>query len=459
MTQSQKFTADPRLKEAKQNILDLVKEYQKPITGIKPANSENKQSYEETLKSFGENRGGNLFLPYLGSGLGNGTLVELADGSVKYDFIIGIGVHYFGHSHLGLIEKSIDAALSDTVMEGNLQQNTDSPALTNTLLQAAQRKSKRLKHCFLTSSGAMAAENAFKIVFQNKTPASRVLCFENCFMGRTLTMSQTTDNPNNRVGLPKTIEVSYVPYFDANIPEESTAKAVETLKSHLENNPGEYAAMCFELVLGEGGFYPGEKNFFQSLMKVLKENNVAVLVDEVQTFLRLPEPFAFQYFGLEEYVDIVWVGKASQACATFFTTDMKPKPGLLSQTYTSSTTAIRTGHHIVETLLNGGFFGENGKINKFHEYFVGKLKKLREKYPDKVNGPYGIGAMVAFTPLDGSDKVKEFVKKLYDEGVISFFCGKEPKRVRFLLPMGAITETDIDNVVQIIEKVLCSFDP
>jgi 4-aminobutyrate aminotransferase-like enzyme len=54
------------------------------------------------LQEFAADRGGKLFYDYIGSGIGNGPLVELADGSVKYDFITGIGVHYFGHSHPGV---------------------------------------------------------------------------------------------------------------------------------------------------------------------------------------------------------------------------------------------------------------------------------------------------------------------------------------------------------------------
>ena len=92
------FFADPRIKEAKKLIQDALKEHQSKITGVKPGNPELKESYDELLKKMGEYRGGALFYNYLGTGIGHGPLVELADGSVKYDFITGIGVHYMGHS-------------------------------------------------------------------------------------------------------------------------------------------------------------------------------------------------------------------------------------------------------------------------------------------------------------------------------------------------------------------------
>src|SRR5690349_21790871 len=90
------FFADPRLKEAKKLIQDALKEHQSKITGVKAANPELKESYDQLLKKMAEFRGGALFYNYLGTGIGHGPLVELADGSVKYDFITGIGVHYMG---------------------------------------------------------------------------------------------------------------------------------------------------------------------------------------------------------------------------------------------------------------------------------------------------------------------------------------------------------------------------
>ena len=69
-------------------------------------------------------------------------------------------------------------------MQGNLQQNVETESLVRTLLDAANRKGAFFKHCFLTTSGAMANENALKLIFQKKSPASRILAFEGCFAGR-----------------------------------------------------------------------------------------------------------------------------------------------------------------------------------------------------------------------------------------------------------------------------------
>ena len=44
-------------------------------------------------------------------------------------------------------------------------------------------------------------------------------------------------------------------------------------------------------------------------MEILKQNNIAIFIDEIQTFGRTEELFAFQYFGLDDFVDVVTRGK------------------------------------------------------------------------------------------------------------------------------------------------------
>jgi 4-aminobutyrate aminotransferase-like enzyme len=263
----------------------------------------------------------------------------------------------------------------------------------------------------------MANENALKMAFQKKHPASRILSFDRCFMGRSLICTQITDKPAFRDGLPLNIFVDYVPFFDPERPEESTEAALATIKKHISRYPKEHALMCFELIQGEGGFYPGSKHFFRSIMTLLKEHDIAILIDEVQTFGRTPSLFAFR-----------------------------------------STSAIRASKIIIESLLNGHYFGPNGKIMQMHQHMVQHLQKMSSKYPERIQGPFGLGAMIAFTPFGGNkEKVEKFVHALFEAGVISFVAGTNPMRVRFLVPMGVITTEDIDNAMSIVEKTLINF--
>lgn len=454
-TIADEFASDPRVSEAKKLLLEALAYHQRELTGVRPPHPELATAYDSLLNEFGGLRAGPLFFPYLGSGFGKGALVELADGSIKYDFVSGIGVHHWGHSHPALVTAALEAALSDTIMQGNLQQNVESVSLAETLLEGANTKGAALEHCFFSTSGAMANENALKIIFQKKHPADRLLAFAGCFAGRTLALAQVTDRAAYREGLPPTICADYIPYFDPKRPDESIKAAVEQLKTHIERYPGKHAAMVFELVLGEGGFHPGSREFFVAIMEILRDNDIAIMVDEIQTFSRTTELFAFQHFGLNTYVDVVTLGKSAQVCATLFRDEFSPRPGLLSQTFTASTVAILAAQVIVQGLRDGGYFGTEGKIARLHDHFAMRLTEIEERCPDLISGPYGIGAMIAFTPFGGEpERVKEFVRALFDAGVISFYAGVDTLRVRFLIPVGAVTFDDIDNVASITEQTL-----
>lgn len=441
---------DVRVAQAKELLLNALEDYRQNITQIRPPINNLKQSYADTLSAFNDIRGAKLYYPFLGSGIGNGALVELMDGSVKYDFISGIGVHHLGHSIEEIAKASIDAALSDIAMQGHLMQNWDAVDLSEFLV-----KISGIDHCFLSSSGAMANENAFKLAFQKKYPAHRILAFERTFAGRTLAMSQVSDKAAFRQGLPTFLAVDYIPFYDPKAPEESTQRAVAILKKYLSRYPKQHAVMCFELIQGEGGFYPGTQEFFFALMRILKEEGIVIIIDEIQTFGRTPELFAFKYYGLESFADIVTIGKLSQVCATLFRSEFKPKPLLLSQTFTSSTSAIRISKALIEYMINNEFFGPQGKIVKIQDYFFAKLQNLAYRYPHHIEGPFGIGAMIGMTLLGGDpERVAKFAQDLFDAGVIGFVAGSQPTRFRFLPPVGAITSDDIDRVMEIVEKTL-----
>ena len=454
-TIAESYLTDPRIEKAKALIEEALLEHSSKISGVKTADSALKESYKQLLEDFSVQRGGKLFYDYIGSGIGNGALVELADGSVKYDFITGIGVHYFGHSHPGVVKAQIDGAITNTTMSGNLQQNTDSPKLFNLILEQANKYDAGFDHLFMTSSGVMAAENSLKMVFQKRTPAHRVLAFEKCFMGRTLAVSQITDKDAYRKGLPQTLSVDYIPFYDASDHQGSIDNAISMLKKYFQRYPGLYAAFCMELIQGEGGYWVGHKDYFKAIIKICKENNVSIIVDEVQTFMRTKEMFAFQYFGLDKDVDLVNIGKNSQICATIYRNDHKPAPGLISQTFTSSGSAINAAYYIINEIATGGYLGENGKIQKLHNKFRSCLEELAKKYPDHVEGPWGIGAMIGMTLFKGDTaKSKDFSFRLFDNGVLSFIAGAAPTRVRFLVPAGIATEKDIEMVCELIEKTL-----
>ncbi|MDR3624323.1 MAG: aminotransferase class III-fold pyridoxal phosphate-dependent enzyme [Chlamydiales bacterium] len=443
------FQEDPRYQTAKKALLELYTEYQHKIDGIKPAQSNLKCDYDKIVQEFESSRGIKLWYPYVGSGFGKGAYVELLDGSVKLDFISGIGAH-FEHGNTAIISAMIDAAFEDKVMQGNLQQNMVAKELSSLLL-----KSSGFDHVFLSTSGAMACENALKIIFQKKSPARRILAFEHCFMGRTHLLAQITDKPELRKGLPSTTFVDYLPFYDPLHPKESIEKALSLMKTYIKRYPNDYAVFCLELVQGEGGINVGSRDFFLPLIELAKAHNIAIFVDEVQTFGRTENLFAYQYFDLFPYIDVVSIGKLSQIAATLFKSSFKPLPNLLSQTFIGSTSALYGSFVIIKSLLSDNYLGPSGKIKHLHTYFLKHFERLHKIYPDKIEGPYGLGGLIAFTPFKGDkEQVTLFAHKLFSLGLIIFLTGENPSRIRMLPPIGNTSEKDIDQAFTIIEEAL-----
>lgn len=456
---AESLRADPRVAHALQLLQEAVAEASSKVSGVRKADAGRAADYQSLLDRMTQARGAATYFRYLSSGMGNGPWVELADGSVKLDFICGIGVHGMGHSHPDFLQAGIEAALQSTIMQGNLQQNIPSLEACEALLGLAQQDADcTLKHCLLTTSGAMANENALKLAFHHRAPADRVLCLNHCFAGRSIALAQLTDRPQYRMGLPTILAVDYLPGPDPENSLLAQQRSLEALDQHLRRYPGKYATLWLELVAGEGGYYPGSKEYFTRLIERAKQDQLVIIFDEVQTFGRLSRPFAFQHFELSPYADIVTVGKISQLCATLYGEHLKPKGPLLSQTFTAASSSIAGALAVFNRMHDDRWFGPDGWNQTRHAYFRSQLEKLAAKHPGKIGGPWGCGMMIAFTPGDGSDAVAgKMVQALYDAGLMSFMAGHHPARIRFLPPPGITQKEHIDAAIQIMDTVLSQF--
>ncbi len=442
------FFSDPSVNDAMATLLDRLAFYQTKLNSSQPA-KKSQEHYFAKLINVMQTCRGPMYFPYLSSGMGHGPYVECADGSVKLDFISGIGVHW-SHGDRKIVESSLKAALHDTVMQGNLQQHAGSVELYQQLSSLSG-----LDYVFLTSSGVMGVENALKICMQYRYPANRILAFSKCFCGRTLAAASITDKPGNREGLPLVLDVDYIPFYNPKKPKQSTHDAISQLESILLRYPDQHACMKFELIQGEGGFNVGSKPFFKAIIKTLNQVNIPVYVDETQTFGRTTSLFAFQLFDLHDDVDVVSIGKLSQVCATLYRKKFTPKPGLISQTFTSSTGAIEASKVILQALTNENYLGKHGKTAAIHGYFARKFRQLSKKYPDTFSDLRGVGSMIAFQVFQGKrENVIQFIHDCFDEGLICFIAGNNPTYVRFLLPIGGITNAHLDEAISIMERCI-----
>jgi len=450
---------DPRIAQAKELIRQAVADHSATLTDVRPPDPSRVAAYESLLAQAAATRGGPLLWPYLSGGLGHGPYVELADGSVKLDFIGGIGVYGSGHSNLDAIEAAVGAALEDVAMQGNLQQHPTSIRMSQRLIELASAGGAPLSLCMLSTSGAMANENALKLAFHRSTPADRILAFDNAFAGRSIALAAITDRPKYRQGLPIALAVDYLPVLDINNPQRSIRWAVAELQRLLARHPGRYAGFWAELIAGEGGYYPGSHDFFAALCEPIRAAGIPIIFDEVQSFSRTSRPFAFQHFGLDAYADIVSVGKITQVCATLYRESFKPTAPILSQTFTGASSSMAVGLAALDAMQAASCFGDDGWNMRRHRYFADGLGRLVSKHPGKIAGPFGEAMMIAFTPGDGSyDCAKRLMDIMFAEGLLGFVCGQAPTRLRFLPPPIITTESHIDAALQLLDRSLAKFN-
>ena len=226
---------------------------------------------------------------------GRGSLVRDVNGKEYIDMGSGIAVTSFGvadEEWIAAVEKQIHSVQHMS----NLYYT--SPCVR--LAEALCRKTGMAK-VFFSNSGAEANECAIKAArkwaAENKGPAcSTVVTLENSFHGRTLTtLSATGQEHYHELYQPLTPGFASFPAGD-----------LDALKKLCAG--GTVAAVLIECVQGEGGVVTLDPGFASALEAFLKEQDILLMVDEVQTGNgRTGSLYAYMQYGL--HPDVVSTAK------------------------------------------------------------------------------------------------------------------------------------------------------
>ena len=226
---------------------------------------------------------------------GKGSLVKDADGKEYIDMGSGIAVTSFG-----VADEDWIAAVEKQIRSVQHMSNLYYTAPCAKLAEALCRKTGMAK-VFFSNSGAEANECAIKAACkwaaENKGPAcSTIVTLENSFHGRTLTtLSATGQEHYHELYQPLT------PGF-ASFP----AGNLDALKKLCAG--GTVAAVMIECVQGEGGVVALDPGFVRELAAWLKEQEILLMVDEVQTGNgRTGTMYAYMQYGL--HPDVVSTAK------------------------------------------------------------------------------------------------------------------------------------------------------
>ena len=224
---------------------------------------------------------------------GAGSLVYDDAGRRYIDMGSGIGVTAFGHADPAWV-AAVTAQLAKVSHTSNLYYTEPCARLAALLCEKTG-----MARVFFGNSGAEANECAIKVARKyaaDKRGLSEavIVTLKNSFHGRTLTtLAATGQDHFHKLFQPLT------PGF-----VHAEAGSLEEMTSILDTYP--VAAVLLECVQGEGGVIALERDYLTSLAATLRERDVLLMIDEVQTGNgRTGELYAYMLKGLF-YEVIIW---------------------------------------------------------------------------------------------------------------------------------------------------------
>jgi len=296
---------------------------------------------------------------------------------------------------------------------------------------------------FFANSGAEANEGAIKIArkygetkFDNKK--YKIITLEHSFHGRTITTVKATGQ-----------ESFHTPNFSPYPAGFSYEKSIEDVYKAIDD---ETIAVLIELVQGEGGVQPFEKEEIQKLASHLKNEGILLIVDEVQTGVyRTGEFLASNLYEIEP--DIVTLAKGLGGGVPIGAVMTKHKEilsaGEHGSTFGGNYLSTSAGLAVLDVLSS---MYDNGSIDETLIYFAEKLQHIATTYENLFEKEVGLGFMRGLR-AKSADIQGAVLKNAFNEGLIILKAGRNT--VRFL-PSITISKYEIDEGFKRFEKAVSS---
>lgn len=352
------------------------------------------------------------------------------------DFTSGIAVCSVGHGNKRVADK-IYEQISNITHISNLY-----------AIEPQAKLAKKLKELsgydirtFFSNSGAEANEGAIKIArkygetkFKNKR--YKVITLEHSFHGRTITTVKATGQ-----------ESMHTPNF-APYPEGfSYNNTIDDIYNSIDN---ETVAVMIELVQGEGGVQPFEKAKIQELAKFLKENDILLIIDEVQTGVyRTGEFLASNLYEIEP--DIVTLAKGlggGVPIGAIMTTHKDIfSPGDHGSTFGGNYLVTAAALEVLDILEE---IKDNGTLDETIIYFNRKLNEIFENNKEIFTANVGLGLMRGLRVKD-AESLAKVIKTSFECGVLVLRAGKNTLR---FLPALTITKEEMNEGFKRLQTAL-----
>ena len=364
---------------------------------------------------------------------GEGARLYDPEGNEYIDFTSGIGVTDLGYGY----QPWVDAIAAQAKRLGHVS----NLFYTEPAAKLAETLCKRTgESCvFFANGGGEANEGMIKLARKysfDKYGKGRatIITLNNSFHGRTITtLMATGQEVFHNYFFPFTEGFRYA---DANSLESLEAAAGDDV-----------CAVMVELVQGEGGVLPLDKEYVKAVAALCAERDWLLLVDEVQSGVgRTGSLFAFQQYGI--HPDVVSFAKgiagglpfggvmANEKCRNVFT------PGPHGTNLGGNPVAAAAACYVLDT-LDDGFLAQ---VQEKGAYLRSRIEAMDLPC---LGATRGMGLMIG-VEVKGDKTNKELAAKLVESGLLILTAGPDLR----LLPPLVVTKEEMDKGLEIMKAAL-----
>ncbi|MBQ3693073.1 MAG: aspartate aminotransferase family protein [Clostridia bacterium] len=367
------------------------------------------------------------------------VVLESGYGSVAYDidhkkyidFTSGIGVNVLGFANgswSDAVEKQID-----------MVQHTSNIYYNRTQINLAEQLCTitGFSKVFFANSGAEANECAIKLARKYGSDKygeshTHIVTLENSFHGRTIaTLAATGQDAFHKYFTPFTKGFSY-----------AKANDMESIKAAVTEDT---CAVMIELIQGEGGVNPLDREFVTELSQFCNERDILLIVDEIQTGIgRTGKLFCYENYDIKP--DVITSAKALggglplSACLCNEKLQDVMTQGTNGTTFGGNTIACAGAMKILDIVADEQFLEEVAEKGEYMRERIQTMNGVKEVR--------GMGLMIGIVlEKDNAAQVQE---KCAENGLLVLTA----KNLVRLLPPLNIDMFDIDEGLDILEDVI-----
>ena len=228
---------------------------------------------------------------------GEGCYLYDTEGKKYLDFAAGIAVNALGYHYPGY-DEALKAQIDKLTHISNLYYNEPMSEAGEKLVKASG-----LAKAFFTNSGTEAIEGALKAArkyaytkYGKEAQKYEIIAMNHSFHGRSMGALSVTGTEHYRE--PFEPLIGGVKFADFN--------DLESVKAQITDKT---CAIITEVVQGEGGIYPAQKEFLEGLRALCDENDIILIFYEIQCGMgRTGYYFAWQSYGVKP--DVMTCAKA-----------------------------------------------------------------------------------------------------------------------------------------------------